>query len=157
MKKQLMLVWGYLKLIFSSRGLRGFTLIEIVFSMTLLSIVAMGTVQYMVYSRWDIDRGIRRQLAWMNMVSRLEQAYDYGFVALADSIPETSTPITINNVQAYRTTELTGVDDGADGFYPADSEIPDFYMIKIYIAWFTPENHSDSLTAEISEEMGWDY
>ena len=30
-------------------------------------------------------------------------------------------------------------------------------MIKIYISWFTTGNVSDSLTAYISEEMGWDY
>lgn len=136
---------------------RGFTLIEIIFSVTLLSIVAMGTAQYMVFSRWDIDRGIRRQLAWINMASRMEQAIDWGYEALPDSLPETNQEITENNLTAYRTTEIFGIDDTTDGVAPTDTELPDYYMIKIYISWFTTGNVSDSLTAYISEEMGWDY
>ncbi|MBT3228741.1 MAG: type II secretion system protein [Candidatus Marinimicrobia bacterium] len=136
---------------------RSFTLIEIIFSVTLLSIVAMGTAQYMVFSRWDIDRGIRRQLAWINMASRMEQAIDWGYVALPDSLPETNQLITANNLTAYRTTEVFGIDDTTDGVAPTDTELPDYYMIKIYISWFTTGNVSDSLTAYISEEMGWDY
>jgi len=137
--------------------LRGFTLIEIIFSVTLLSIVAMGTAQYMVFSRWDIDRGIRRQLAWINMASRMEQAVDWGYTALPDSLPETNQLITINSLSAYRTTEVVGIDDTTDGVAPFDTDLPDYYMIKIYISWFTTGNVSDSLTAYISEEMSWDY
>ena len=136
---------------------RGFTLIEIIFSVTLLSIVAMGTAQYMVYSRWDIDRGIRRQLAWINMASRMEKAIDYGYTTLADSLPETSQLISINNLTAYRTTVVTGVDDSTDGLAPTDVDLPDYYMIKISISWFITDNVSDSLTAYISDEMSWDY
>ncbi len=157
MKKTLINFRGFLEQFLQFKRASAFTLIEIVFSMTLLSIIAMGTAQYMVYSRWDIDRGIRRQLAWINMASRLEQAVDFGYVTLADSLPETSQSITINNIQAYRTTEITAIDDEADGLYPTDVTQPDFYQIKIYIAWFTEDNVSDSLTAFISEEMSWDY
>ncbi|MBT4033722.1 MAG: type II secretion system protein [Candidatus Marinimicrobia bacterium] len=136
---------------------RGFTLIEIIFSVTLLSIVAMGTAQYMVYSRWDIDRGIRRQLAWINMASRMEQAVDWGYDAIPDSLPETNQEITANNLTAYRTTEVFGIDDTTDGLSPTDTDIPDYYMIQIKISWFTTGNVSDSLTAYISAEMAWDY
>ncbi|NQT62897.1 MAG: type II secretion system protein [Candidatus Marinimicrobia bacterium] len=136
---------------------KGFTLIEIIFSVTLLSIVAMGTAQYMVYSRWDIDRGIRRQLAWINMASRMEEAVDWGYDALPDSLPETNQEITANNLTAYRTTEVFGIDDTTDGLAPTDTDIPDYYMIQIKISWFTTGNASDSLTAYISAEMGWDY
>ncbi|MBL7027958.1 MAG: type II secretion system protein [Candidatus Marinimicrobia bacterium] len=136
---------------------RGFTLIEIIFSVTLLSIVAMGTAQYMVYSRWDIDRGIRRQLAWINMASRMEQAVDWGYDALPDSLPETNQQISANNLTAFRTTEVFGIDDTTDGLAPTDTDIPDYYMIQIKISWFTTGNVSDSLTAYISAEMAWDY
>jgi prepilin-type N-terminal cleavage/methylation domain-containing protein len=136
---------------------KGFTLIEIIFSVTLLSIVAMGTAQYMVYSRWDIDRGIRRQLAWINMASRMEEAVDWGFDALPDSLPETNQLITANNLTAYRTTEVFGIDDTTDGLSPTDTDIPDYYMIEIKISWFTTRNVSDSLTDYISAEMAWDY
>jgi len=137
--------------------LGGFTLIEIIFSVTLLSIIAMGTAQYMVFARWDVDRGIRRQLAWINMASRMEQAVDWGYVAIPDSLPETSKQISINSLTAYRTCELYGIDDTTDGLWPTDVLIPDYYMIKIYISWFTPGNVSDSLTAFVSPDMAWDY
>ena len=135
----------------------GFTLIEILFAVTLLAIVALGSAQYMIYSRWDIDRGIRKQLAWMNMASRMEEAADYGYTAVADSLPEAFRPITINNLKAYRTTVVTAVDDATDGYYPADPSQPDYYKIQIYISWFSRNNNSDSLTAYLSEDTGWSF
>lgn len=135
----------------------GFTLIEIVFAVTLLSIIALGTAQYMVYARWDIDRGIRRQLAWINMASRMEQAIDYGYDAIPDSLPEVSTTITINRLQAYRTTIVTGIDDALDGSAPTDTAVPDYLEIKIYISWFVTDNISDSITTYLGEETGWAY
>lgn len=135
----------------------GFTLIEIIFSITLLAIIAMGTAQYMVYSRWDIDRGIRGQLAWMAMASRLEECIDFGFSTVPDSIPETDTSILISGMQAYRTSTVTGIDDPTDGQWPTDTEIPDYYEITISISWFNTGEATDSLTAYLSEESSWDY
>lgn len=133
----------------------GFTLIEIIFSITLMAIIALGTAQYMIYARWDIDRGIRKQLAWMNMASRMEQAIDYGFSSLQDSLVESNTSVIINNIQAYRTSVVTSVDDATDGLWPTDGTQPDYYKIQMYISWFTTGNTSDSLTAYLSEETGW--
>lgn len=135
----------------------GFTLIEMLFTIVIMSIIVLGTAQYMIYSHWDIDRGLRRQLAWMNMASRMEQAVDYGYTTLPDSLPETSTSITINNIQAYRTTVVTEVDDPVDGYYPTDASQPDYYKIQIYLSWFTTDNVSDTLTAYLSEETSWNY
>jgi prepilin-type N-terminal cleavage/methylation domain-containing protein len=135
----------------------GFTLVEILFTMVIMSIIALGTAQYMVYSRWDIDRGIRKQLAWMNMASRMEEAVDYGYTTVAASLPETSKSILLNGVQAYRTTTVEPVDDGLDGYWPSDASQPDYYKIQIYISWFTTDNHSDTLTAYLSEGTSWSY
>ena len=139
------------------RQLRGFTLIEIIFSITLMAIIALGTAQYMIYSRWDIDRGIRKQLAWINMASRMEQAVDFGVDALQDSLVETNTSLIINNIQAYRTTVVTAIDDSTDGYYPTDATQPDYYKIQMYISWFTTGNASDSLTAYLSDDTSWSF
>lgn len=157
LKKKLNLIRGYLLQVFLNKKVSGFTIIEIVFSITLLAIIALGTAQYMVFTRWDIDRGIRRQLAWIQMASRMEQAIDFGEDNLADSLAEVSTAITVNNIQAYRTSVVTGIDDVADGVWPADTDVPDYTMVQIYISWFTPGNNSDSVTAYIYEGTGWDY
>ncbi|MCF7808007.1 MAG: prepilin-type N-terminal cleavage/methylation domain-containing protein [Candidatus Marinimicrobia bacterium] len=135
----------------------GFTLIEIIFAITLLAIIALGTAQYMVYSRWDIDRGIRKQLAWMNMASRMEQAIDFGTSSLQDSLVETNTSLIINNIQAYRTTIVSAIDDSTDGYYPADGTQPDYYKIQMYISWFTTNNKSDSVTAYLSDDTSWNF
>jgi len=138
-------------------NMSGFTLVEILISIVLMSIIALGTAQYMVYARWDIDRGIRRQLAWMNMASRMEEAVDYGYSTVADSLPETSRSIAMSGIQAYRTTLVSSVDDPVDGLYPTDASQPDYYKIQIYISWFTPDNVSDSLTAYLAEGTSWSY
>ena len=135
----------------------GFTLIEIIFSITLMAIIALVSAQYMIYSRWDIDRGIRKQLAWMNMASRMEEAMDFGTSALQDSLVESNTELNISNLTAYRTTVVTAIDDSTDGYYPTDLTQPDYYKIQIYISWFTTGNNSDSLTAYLSEDIEWSY
>jgi len=140
-----------------AKTMYGFTLVEIVISITLMAIIALGTAQYMVYARWDVDRGIRRQLAWINMASRMEQAVDYGYATLADSLPESSKAVTISGIQAYRTSVVTAIDDPTDGYYPSDWDQPDYYKIQLYISWFTAGNISDSVTAYISAETSWAY
>ncbi|MCF7824525.1 MAG: prepilin-type N-terminal cleavage/methylation domain-containing protein [Candidatus Marinimicrobia bacterium] len=139
------------------KKMRGFTLVEIIISITLMAIIALGTAQYMIYARWDVDRAIRRQLAWINMASRMEQAVDYGYSTVASSLPESSKSVTISGLQAYRTTIVTAIDDPIDGYYPTDWDQPDYYKIQIYISWFTPGNVSDSLTAYLSDETSWAY
>lgn len=135
----------------------GYTMIEVMISATLLSIIAIGTMQYFTLSRWQIEKGIRKQLAWANMASRMEKALNVGYDALQDSLPETSVPLTLNGVQGYRSTIVTGIDDPLDGQYPEDTSIPDYLEVTVIFAWFTPDNMTDSLSCSFSEERSWAY
>ena len=136
---------------------RGYTLVEVMVSATLLSIIVLGTVQYFTLSRWEIEKGIRSQLAWANMASRMEKAIDIGYDALQDSLPETSKPLTLNGIQGFRTTIVTGIDDTSDGLAPGDTSLPDYLDVTIKFAWFTADNVTDSLSCSFSEERSWTY
>ena len=136
---------------------QGFTLVEVMVSATLLAIIVLGTVQYFTLSRWQVEKGIRSQLAWANMASRMEKAIDLGYEVLQDSLPETSVPLTLSGIQGYRTTVVTSIDDTSDGLAPADTSIPDYLDVTITFAWFTPDNITETLSCSFSEERSWDY
>jgi len=136
---------------------QGYTLIEVMISATLLAIIVLGTMQYFTLSRWEVEKGIRAQLAWANMASRMEKAIDLGYDALQDSLPETSVSLVLNGIQGYRTTIVTAIDDSSDGLYPIDTDIPDYLDVTIKFAWFTPDNVTDSLSCSFSEERSWTY
>ncbi|MBT3825278.1 MAG: prepilin-type N-terminal cleavage/methylation domain-containing protein [Candidatus Marinimicrobia bacterium] len=136
---------------------QGYTLIEVMISATLLAIIVLGTMQYFTLSRWQVEKGIRAQLAWANMASRMEKAIDLGYASLQDSLPETSVSLILNGIQGYRTTIVTSIDDSADGFFPSDTSQPDYYDVTIKFAWFTTNNITDSLSCSFSEERGWTY
>lgn len=136
---------------------QGYTLVEVMISATVLAITVLGTVQYFTLSRWEVEKGIRAQLAWANMASRMEKAVDVGYDALQDSLPETSVPLTLSGMQGYRTTVVTSIDDSSDGLAPADTSIPDYYHVAISFAWFTTDNITDTLSCIFSEERTWTY
>lgn len=135
----------------------GYTLVEVIVSAVILGIVFIGTMQYFTLSRWEVERGMRSQLAWMNMASRLEYAVNVGYSALMDSMPETSVSLTLNGIQGYRTTTVTAVDDTLDGLAPTDTTTPDYLEVKIFFAWFETDNITDSVSCYFSEERSWNY
>ncbi|MFQ6675707.1 MAG: hypothetical protein ACE5LH_05110 [Fidelibacterota bacterium] len=91
-------------------------------------------------------------MAWIAMSSQLERALHLGYGALQDSLPETSTPVTLNGVQGYRTTVVTPIDDPLDGVSPADTTVPDYLELSVNFSWFTPGNPTDSMTVTFSRE-----
>jgi len=124
---------------------------------TLLAIIVLGTSQYFVLSRWEIEKGIRSQLAWANMASRMEKAIDLGFTSLQDSLPESSVSLTLSGIEGYRSTIITAIDDSSDALAPADTATPDMIKVVVNFAWFSPENISDSLVCVFSNERTWKY
>jgi len=133
----------------------GFTFVEILVSVTLLGIIFLGTVQYFTVSRWEIEKGIRTQMAWTSITSHLERAILLDYDSLQVSLTETSVPLLVNNIQGYRTTVITPIDDGLDGLSPVDTDIPDYLKISVYFAWFTPENITDSTSIFFSPQRSW--
>lgn len=135
----------------------GYSLVELVLSAVLLSVVAVGSYQIYSHVRWEADKGLRDQLAWTNMATRMAIVVDLDYFTIQDSMPEYSVPITLNGLQGFRTTTVSGVDDPFDGVAPADTTLPDYLNVTVKFAWFSPENYMDSLSVSVSEERGWAY
>lgn len=93
-------------------------------------------------------------MAWISMSSQIERALNLGYNALLDSLPETSTPLTINGIQGYRTTAVTPIDDSLDDVAPTDDEVPDYMKITVTFAWFTSGNVTDSISVYFTPERG---
>ncbi|MBT3629975.1 MAG: hypothetical protein HOG76_10230 [Candidatus Marinimicrobia bacterium] len=126
-------------------------------SAVLLSVVSVGSYQVYSHVRWEADQGMRDQLAWTNMATRMAIAVDMDYFTIQDSMPEFSVPITLDGIQGYRTTTVRGVDDPFDGVAPMDTTLPDYLKVTVMFAWFEPKNIRDSLSVSISEERGWAY
>jgi len=135
----------------------GYSLVELVLSAVLLSVVTVGSYQIYSHIRWEADKGLRDQLAWTNMATRMAIVVDLDYFTIQDSMPEYSVPITLNGLQGFRTTTVSGVDDPFDGVAPADTTLPDYLNVTVKFAWFSPENYMDSLSVSVSEERGWAY
>jgi len=130
----------------------GFTLIEVMISMVLLSIIFLGTVQYFVFSGNQIQKGVRSQEGYRLMVLQVERALTLDYVDLSDSLSESNTQIDVNNINAFRSTVLLPVDDPLDGLSPVDLDIPDYYQMNISVAWFTQANIQDSLSYQLTPD-----
>jgi len=135
----------------------GYSLVEVVLSAVLLSVVAVGSYQIYTHVRWEADQGMRDQLAWTNMATRMAIAVDLDYFTIQDSLPEISVPVTLKGFQGFRTTTVREVDDPFDGVAPHDTTLPDYLNVTVKFAWFSPDNISDSLSVSISEERGWAY
>jgi len=135
----------------------GYSLVEVILSAVLLSVIAVGSHQIYSRVRWEVDKGLRDQLAWTNMATRMALAVDLDYFTIQDSMPEFSVPITLNGLQGYRTTTVRKVDDPFDGVAPLDTILPDYLNVTVKFAWFSPDDFRDSLSVNISEERGWSY
>ena len=136
---------------------KGYSLVEVMLSAVLLSVVSVGSYQVYSHVRWEADQGMRDQLAWTNMATRMAIAVDMDYFTIQDCMPEFSVPITLDGIQGYRTTTVRGVDDPFDGVAPMDTTLPDYLKVTVMFAWFEPKNIRDSLSVSISEERGWAY
>ena len=120
-------------------------------SIVILVIIFLGTVQYFIVSRNELEKGTRSQMAWISVSSQLERAISLGYDSLQDSLPEVSTSIILNGIQGYRTTVVTPIDD------PLDDDVPDYLKVAVYFSWFTPENITDSTVVYFTPQRSWDY
>ena len=135
----------------------GYSLVEVVLSAVLLTVVAVGSYQIYSYVHWEADKGMRDQLAWTNIATRMALAVDLDYFTIQDSMPEFSVPITLNGLQGYRTTTVREVDDPFGGVAPLDTSLPDYLNVTVKFSWFSPDDFRDSLSVYISEERGWSY
>ena len=84
-------------------NIKGYTLVETMLSATLLAVLLFGGLQFFYVTRWDAEKGVRDQLAWTNMATRMAKAAELDYNSVLDSMPETSVPLLLGGNQGYRT------------------------------------------------------
>jgi len=126
-------------------------------SIILLVVIVVGTVQFFTIINHEIEQDQRTELAWTNMGEKMAKAIEFEYDAILDSMPETSVPLILNGIQAYRSTIVSLVDDPLDGLAPEDVSLPDYLNVTVKFAWLTPDNITDSLSCSFSAERFWDY
>ncbi|NOZ08020.1 MAG: prepilin-type N-terminal cleavage/methylation domain-containing protein, partial [FCB group bacterium] len=91
---------------------QGFTLVEVTAAIALLTIMLLGSSQYLFHSRRQLAEANLKHDAWMAMSDRMEYALalDYDVILdstlLDDLLVEQDTPLDINGNRGFRTTEV---------------------------------------------------
>lgn len=125
----------------SKRLLTGFTLIETMIGLSLLSLVIIGIYGGFQFSLKVIAQSRARTTATALANQKIELARNLAYADVgtvggipAGSIPETEI-ITRNNVEYTVKTTVSYVDDPFDGTAPADAVPNDYKKVKIKVTW----------------------
>ena len=94
------------------RGKAAFTLVEIMFSVLILSIVMIGGAFYFLHSSSQIRISRRSRMALELAEERIERLKAVGFSGLAN---EMESGLPLGGLPATRQTEIIGIDEDGDG------------------------------------------
>lgn len=133
-------------------GNEGFTFVETAFSIVILAVIFLGSVQYFNVSRRNVSTAAYTLNAWREISNRFEYALALNYTALEDSLTESGVLLTGYNYPIYRTTVVATVDDPADGLGAADSDVPDYKKVTVRIARSTVANVTDTASIFISSQ-----
>jgi Tfp pilus assembly protein PilX len=129
----------------------GVTLAETAVAILIMTILFIGGMQFVSVGRERLAAEKYHRIALTQAESRLEAARLYSWETLADSLAESNSSVTLNNISATRTTVVTDIDDDYDGTGAADldSNTVDYKHITVTITWAS--NQSLSLETYLSE------
>ncbi len=140
---------------FGNQASTGFTLVETAISMILLMVIFLGSVQYIQVSRGAIAAAAHALKAWQTITNRFEYALALDYSSLTDSLAESGTLLTWDDLQSYRTTIIENVDNPLDGTAPTDTVLPDYLKVTVKIARFSATNFTDSSFIYITPQRSW--
>ena len=124
---------------------RGVTLIEVLISVFILALIAMGTTQFFVFGRTQINVQGHRRAALERAQQRLEELLASSYDSVA---AKTEHDFPLDNILCTRTTTVTAVDDSADGLGAADtSGTEDYRNVTVTVSW-TERGRTDSVALE---------
>ena len=133
-------------------ALPGFTFVESAVSIVLLTVIILGSVQYITVSRSQMAAAAHQYQAWQAITNRFEYALALPYDVLTDSLVEAGTPLSGTETDFYRTTTVSNIDDPTDGSSPADTILPDYLSITVKIAHATSTNFIDSLSLMVTPQ-----
>ncbi len=133
----------------------GFTMVETAISIILLSVIFLGSVQYIQVSRVQLADAAHTIKAWQVIANRFEYALALPYSLLSDSLNESGTLLTWDELKSYRSTIVDSVDDPLDGSSPTDTVLPDYLKITVKISRFTQDNFTDSSYIYLTSQRSW--
>jgi prepilin-type N-terminal cleavage/methylation domain-containing protein len=142
-----------LKFRFSDKRQQGFTLVEILVVMLIVSVVFVGFyTTFMVGSRYIIDSKNRLgAVALMNEKMEIIRNLAYNNVGLLGGIPDGNIPededVTASGKNFHVHTYVQYVDDPLDGVFPADTIPNDYKIVKVVVSWNGSQGQMQNVSA----------
>ncbi len=130
----------------------GNTLIEVMFTATLLMIIMISGLNFFYSGRMMVKRSKNYRLALAIAEKRMEQVHKNSYKTLSADLSETDTSIWVDELPGFRTTRIMDIDDPLDGTGGDDSDSNtatnplDYKKIVVTVKWPVNKAHQISLT-----------
>jgi len=111
---------------------KGFTLVEVLVAIVMLTIIILGGMQFFVAGSARVDRGVHQRAAFEMAYARLEALSSAPYDSIA-SLTENS--VSLDDIVCTRVTKVTYVDDPLDGTGAGDSDAQDYKQITVSVYW----------------------
>jgi len=128
----------------AARFQRGMTITEVLVSITILTIVMLGGLQFFVAGAARVDREAHRRAALGMISTRMEEVIRAPYDSI---LSVTESNLSMDDIVCTRTTDVTYVDDPQDGVGGADTDSLDYKQVIVTVSWSTG-GQSNSLSAE---------
>ena len=132
----------------------GTTIIEVMIAIVIATIVMLGGLNYFYSGEYFINHMKNKRIALVIVENRLELANKFPYSALADSLNENNTQVSIGNISGLRTTTVNDIDDETDGLGANDSDnnTDDYKKIIVSLQWSEKSTYTITLSSYISED-----
>jgi len=133
---------------------RGFTLVEVMIAMLLITTILLGGVQFFFGGRTHLQQARMRRLAAICLTERAEYLRQLGYSGVSAALNEDNVAVQFGSQCLQRSTIVQEVDDSLDGTGTddADSNPVDYKHVKIVVGWSGTSADRISATVILSED-----
>jgi prepilin-type N-terminal cleavage/methylation domain-containing protein len=133
---------------------QGFTLLEVMIAMLLITMILLGGVQFFFGGRTHLQKARMRRLATICLTERAEYLRQLGYSGVSDVINEYEVAVQYGSQSLWRSTIVQEIDDDLDGMGTddADSNPVDYKNVKIVVGWLGTSPGNISATVILTED-----
>jgi prepilin-type N-terminal cleavage/methylation domain-containing protein len=133
---------------------QGFTLLEVMIAMLLITTILLGGVQFFFGGRTHLQKARMRRLATICLTERAEYLRQLGYSGVSDVINEYEVAVQYGSQSLWRSTIVQEIDDDLDGMGTddADSNPVDYKNVKIVVGWLGTSPGNISATVILTED-----
>jgi len=133
---------------------RGFTLVEVMIAMLLITTILLGGVQFFFGGRTHLQKSRMRRLAAICLTERAEYVRQLGYSGVTDALNEDNIEVQFGSQSLQRSTIVQEIDDSLDGTGTddADSNPVDYKNVKIIVGWWGNSLDQISATVILTED-----